>query len=223
MVIATGKYTQYVNDLVTTANKYFFHTHNLKIYLFTDDMNQHVHPNVVKIYQEHEGFPKATLHRYHTFIKNKDLLTSDYLYYCDVDMRFYEYISEDVLPNESGLVATEHPGFFGGRRGSYETNRNSTAYVGNNEFFTYCAGGFNGGTKESFLNMSQHIVNNINSDHDNNIIAVWHDESHMNRYFINHNPKILSPSYCYPENYWQPIPFKCRLMALDKNHKELRS
>lgn len=48
-------------------------------------------------------------------------------------------------------------------------------------------------------------------------MAVWHDESHWNRYCIDHKPTtILSPSYCYPES-WN-LPYKKRLLALDKDH-----
>ena len=59
-------------------------------------------------------------------------------------------------------------------------------------------------------------------DFDNNIIAVWHDESHINRYFIDHKPTVvLTPSYCYPGAAY--IPFHKRLVALDKNHSEYRA
>jgi hypothetical protein len=44
----------------------------------------------------------------------------------------------------------------------------------------------------------------------------------MNRYFIDNQPtKILDPSYCYPES-WN-IPFNKKLLALDKNHSDVRS
>ena len=63
---------------------------------------------------------------------------------------------------------------------------------------------------------------NIYTDLGKNIIAVWHDESHLNRYFVDHKPTvILSPSYCYPES-WK-LPYKKRLLALDKNHAAIRS
>ena len=70
--------------------------------------------------------------------------------------------------------------------------------------------------------MAECIKKNIDIDLNNNIIAVWHDESHLNRYFIDNKPEIeLSPSYCYPEN-WN-LPFEKKLIALDKNHNEIRS
>jgi histo-blood group ABO system transferase len=86
----------------------------------------------------------------------------------------------------------------------------------------YFAGGFNGGTKEQYLKMAQKLATNIRLDYDKNIIAVWHDESHINRYFIDNPPtKILDPGYCYGESLKPP--FAPRLIALDKNHNEVRT
>jgi len=92
--------------------------------------------------------------------------------------------------------------------------------VSQDEGKVYYAGGFNGGTTESFLEMSKTIKERINKDLEKNIIAIWHDESQMNRYFIDNPPKVLSPSYCYPES-WN-IPFEKKILALNKNHKEIR-
>ena len=70
--------------------------------------------------------------------------------------------------------------------------------------------------------MAKHISNNIDIDYSKDLIAVWHDESHMNRYFIDNTPtKILDPSYCCNEG-WIDCPFGRRLLALDKNHSEIR-
>jgi hypothetical protein len=40
------------------------------------------------------------------------------------------------------------------------------------------------------------------ADERNGITAVWHDESMLNRYFVDHHPTvILSASFCYPQPY----------------------
>jgi histo-blood group ABO system transferase len=74
--------------------------------------------------------------------------------------------------------------------------------------------------------MMEIVVAQIETDLQKNFIAVWHDESHLNRFFIDHLPtKILSPSYCYPENaqnYRAIWHLKRKLVALDKNHNEVR-
>ena len=76
--------------------------------------------------------------------------------------------------------------------------------------------------------MAETIVNNVEKDFENNLISVWHDESHMNRYLINNPPTVeLTPSYCYPEaarfnpNSWH-VPFDPKIVALEKNHSEVR-
>ena len=93
----------------------------------------------------------------------------------------------------------------------------------------YYAGGFNGGKPEHFLKMAQTIVDNVEKDSEKGLIAVWHDESHMNRYLVSNPPTLaLNPSYCYPENVrvnpngWH-VPFEPKIVALDKNHAEVRS
>ena len=222
LVIATGKYTQFIPPLFKSVQKHFMNGHEVNIFVFTDGKIPE-NDTIKRVEQEHLGWPHATLKRYHVFDNNKDVLSEmDYLFYCDADMKFVADIGEEILPEKdsNGLVGTEHPGFHGGRRGTYETRKESTAYVPPNEGVIYCAGGFNGGTSEAFLRMSKTIKERVDKDLEKNIIAIWHDESQMNRYFIDNHPKILNPSYCYPESW--SIPFEKKLLALDKNHSEIR-
>jgi histo-blood group ABO system transferase len=221
LVIATGKYTQFVPPLYKSVKKHFMKNHEVKMFVFTDGRIPE-NNDIIKIEQEHLGWPDATLKRYHIFDKNKEILSEmDCLFYCDADMLFVSEVGDEILPDNNGLIATEHPGFYGGRRGSYETRIESTAYVGENEGDCYYAGGFNGGTSKEFLKMSEIIKQRIDQDLEKEIIAIWHDESQMNRYMIDNKPKVLNPSYCYPES-WQ-IPFEKKLLALDKNHSEIRN
>lgn len=229
LVVCLGKYDIFIPPLIKSVDKFFLTNHDVTMFCFTDKelMDKKGRINVVKISIDSEKykpfFPNATLKRYHMFHENKEYLKDmDFLYYCDADMRFASNVEDEVFPDtETGLVGTEHPGFFGGRRGTYETRNSSKAFINNNEGKIYYAGGFNGGTKDSFLNMSECLKERIDIDTNNNIVAVWHDESHMNRYFVDNIPKTLNPSYCYPES-WN-IPFEKKLLALDKNHDEIRS
>jgi hypothetical protein len=222
LVIATGKYDRFIPPLLKSAKKHFMTNHDVTMFVFTDqDMPEK--EGLVSLPHEHEPWPNPTLKRYHVFDKYKEELGKmDYLFYCDADMLFVDTVGDEILPDtETELVGTEHPGFYGGRRGSYETNPNSTAFVAGSEGKNYFAGGFNGGTSEAFLKMSKIIKERVDKDLESSIIAVWHDESQMNRYMIDNPPKILSPSYCYPESW--SLPFEKRLLALDKNHAEVRN
>ena len=229
LVICLGKYDVFLQPLAESADKFFMPNANVTIFCFTDKeipecfgrikiVRVKLNPEAYKPF-----FPYATLKRYHMFYENRALLLNmDYLFYSDVDMRFVSIVADEILPDSSsnGLVGTQHPGFVG-RRGTYDINRKSTAFVSPNEGLVYYAGGFNGGSSEEFLSMAQAIQKNVDIDAFNGVMALWHDESHMNRYFIDHPPKTLSPSYCYPES--MNLPFEKKLLALDKNHKEIRS
>ena len=102
----------------------------------------------------------------------------------------------------------------------YEEDPRSTASISSEEGECYYAGGFTGGTAEAYLGMSEALRQRIDEDLAKDLIAVWHDESHLNRYFLDNEPTRLDPGYCYPER-WR-MPFKRRLLALDKNHAEMR-
>lgn len=219
LLIATGKYDRFVQPLLDSVDKYFLKAHEVHKFLFTDSDNFKETEYLHIIPKAHEPYPAPTLKRYEMFISHKQELSKmDYLFYCDVDMLFVDEVGEEIL---SERVATIHPGYLGGR-GTPETRKQSKAYVSPEEKLCYYAGGFNGGTSESFLKMSDQLDKNIKEDNKNNIMAIWVDESHMNRYFIDNPPtKILTPSYCYPES-WN-LPYKKRLLALDKDHKNIRS
>ena len=220
LIIATNKYIQFLQPLITSADNFFLKNCEVNYFIFTNqNISINTNRNVSKIEVEHKEWPWMTLGRYKIFSNNSEELSKmDYLYYCDVDMRFESEVGCEIL---SERVATQHPGYIG-QRGTPETNPLSLACVFPYENMQYFAGGFNGGTSFEYLKMCKKISDNIDIDFSRGIIAVWHDESHMNRYFIDKKPtKILDPSYCYPEN-WN-IPFERKLLALDKNHKEIRS
>ena len=217
-VMATGKYAQYAEQMIASARTYFCTDHTVRYFVFTDGYVTPA-PDVTKIYQKRLGWPHDTLMRFAVYLKNKDLFNDfDYLFAIDADMLFVAPVGSEIL---SKRVATQHPGFVG-KRGTYETNRASAAYVAPQEGKTYFAGGFYGGERESFFSMMETVVANIEQDLHSDYIAIWHDESHLNRYFIDNPPtKILSPSYCYPET-WN-LPYTKRLLALDKNHHKMRN
>lgn len=220
LIIATNKYTDFIQPLIDSADKFFLNGYDVTYYLFVNkDIDIDSNRNIVKIDTIHKDWPWMTLGRYKIFTRNSPMfMDMDYLYYCDVDMRFVSKVGDEILGD---LVATQHPGYYG-RRGSPERNEKSLAFIPTNLETQYFAGGFNGGSSDEFLKMSRILSNNIDDDNKNGIIAVWHDESHLNKYLSMISPPtvILSPSYCYTED--SNIPFDQKLIALNKDHKLLR-
>jgi len=221
LIIATNKYTMFINPLIRSADEFFLKNQDVSYFIFTNmDLENESYRPINKIEVSHREWPWMTLGRYRIFNNSSKILSEmDYLFYCDADMIFVGNVGDEIL---SDRVSTQHPGYYG-RRGTPETNPNSLACVYPNEEMQYFAGGFNGGTSDEFLKMSSKISDNIDDDYSRGIIAIWHDESHTNRYFIDNPPtKILDPSYCCIE-HWMNCPFGRRLLALDKNHKDIRS
>jgi len=216
-IVATGRYDRFVEPLIESARKNFCRDHNVTFFVFADGTIP-TSKDIVRVEQKRMGWPYDTMKRFHVYEKNSAVFANmDYLFALDADMLFVDRVGSEIL---SSLTATQHPGFVG-KRGTYETNPLSLACVNANEGKRYYAGGFWGGSRDRFLSVCKILNERIDQDLKKGIIAVWHDESHLNRYLINHPPrKVLTPSYCYPESV--KIPFKKRLLALDKNHGALR-
>jgi histo-blood group ABO system transferase len=230
LLIATNKYVEFLDELISTADEYFLKNQEVTYFVFTNEkINLNTDRKVVRIETEHKKWPWMTLGRYEIFQNSSDILSSmDYLYYCDVDMRFVSEVGDEVLGD---LVGTLHPGYWNREDGSGTPERNSKslAYIPVGSKNKYYAGGFNGGTYKRFMKMCFRLDHNIETDHRNNIIAIWHDESHLNKYLFENPPTIsLDPGYCYPEDnkaFFQgnsDVPFKAKLIALNKDHNLYR-
>ncbi|HIE84912.1 MAG TPA: hypothetical protein EYQ00_14210 [Dehalococcoidia bacterium] len=226
--IATGNYRHYFPALYYTVKKYFLPDHEKTFFYFTDFPEQFPE-DVCQFQIVRQGFPGDSLLRYHYFSAAKDALSQvDVLYYLDVDMLVVDWVGDNILPDASGLVATAHPGFYDNYTpsaplGTPESRPESTAYIAPSEFRSvYWAGGFNGGETQAFLDMAEVIRANIDADYEKQIVAVWHDESHLNRYLVSNQDivKTLMPSYCYPES-WN-LPHVKKILALDKDHAAIR-
>ena len=112
-----------------------------------------------------------------------------------------------------------HPGFHDKPRGklTYERRRESTAWIAPEEGARYYCGAFQGGRTERYLEAVGVMAAQIDTDTAKGITAVWHDESHWNRYLIDHPPTLeLSPSYCwYPDGRSRGFEGKIAVMLKD--------
>ena len=226
LTIATNKYIQFVERLYNNLEENFLNGHELECLLFTEhDVETSDNVKVSKI--NHEPWPMPTLKRYNYFVKEKEYISKfDYCYYFDVDMGIIEKVGDEVLGD---LVATMHPyqSLYPKESRSYDRNPNSLAFVPpGEEGENYYAGGFNGGKTECFLKMAEVIADRVNQDLEKDVIALWHDESQMNRYLIDNPPTLsLTPTYCFAEEQMgnPNYPYEPKIIALKKNHNELRS
>lgn len=230
LIVATNNYTQFVSELLHSIERCWKYT-GLKIHyhIFTDrvgevtDILQWKEISVHEI--EHREWPYATLYRFHFFKRYMQEIQGDYIFYVDADTRFTALV-DDIL---SDRVAVQHCGFVG-ERGSYERNPESAAYVAPHEGTMYYGGGFYGFSKAEFIKFNAAMVEMVEADRKKGITPEHNDEAYMNRYFIDNPPTlVLSPSYHYPENHpyiyskWGgKDKYQCKLLLLNKNHKQIR-
>lgn len=147
-----------------------------------------------------EGWPDATLYRYHVLLENDIALRGfDYVYMVDADMMFVAPCGDEILGK---VVATLHPGYIGkaSKQLPLERNQKSSAFCLSGDRY-YC-GGFVGGETHHFLNLAARIREGVDRDDEiNGVVAQWHDESHLNAALSVVPPTVtLSPSYCYPDD-----------------------
>lgn len=146
-------------------------------------------------------WPMPTLFRYNLFLQQEEKLKDyDYIFYCDVDMVFANYVGDEILGE--GLTAALHP-MYALRQNfyaPYEPNPKSEAYIPFHN--TYYAGGFQGGKAADWIKAMKAMRKSIDLDFEkNNYIARWNDESHWNKYLKDNPPVItLSPAYIYPDS-----------------------
>lgn len=232
LYICTGKYNIFWKDFYLSCEKYFINNADKEYFVFTDaeKIDFEESGNVHKIYQNDLGWPDNTLMRYEMFLKQKEfILKTDYAFFFNANTLFLKNINQlDFLPNDNErFTAAIHPGFYkyNVEKFPYERNEESLASISFGDGSKYFQGAINGGITSYFVEALETMSSNIKKDKDKNIIAIWHDESHWNKY-LSDKPyvKILSPAYIYPENL--DLPFEKIILMRDKNkyggHNNLR-
>lgn len=203
LYIATKRYVTFWEDFYRSCEKYFLPNAQKTYFLFTDAKQIEALENVKKIPHKFLGWPQETLFRFQTFLtQKKELEKFDYIYFINGTMAPRRLIGNEIFPSqEQGLMVTLHPGGYRQKREkyTYDNNPASTAYIAPNQGKHYFMGGFNGGTSSAFLHLMQQLDKATQSDYEKGIVALWHDESHLNKYMLDKNPLILSPIYAYPE------------------------
>ena len=202
--IATGKYDIFVPSLIDSCERYFLPNSEKTYFVFTDSDKILPTDKIVKVNQSKLGWPYDTMLRFHMFSSvKKELEKFDFIFFMNANMEVVSLVSKEILPTEegSGLVATHHPGFYRKHPNlfTYERNPRSNFYIPFGSGKNYVQGCFNGGRTKEFLKMCTEIKNRIDADLRNRIIPIWHDESALNWYLLDKNPKLLHPVYAWPE------------------------
>lgn len=219
LYICTGKYDIFWPVFHDTCEKFFLAEHEKHFFVFTDsdaikDDGKRVH----RVWQEKLGWPHDTLMRFHMFRGVEyELRKFDFLMFFNANAYFVDAVGDEYLPTpDEGLLFQRHPGYYnkGRLRFPYERRRRSTAYIPYWRGKHYLFGAMSGGFSEPYLAMVSALCRNIDTDKDNGIIALWHDESQLNRYALDVRYKLLHPGYMYPDDW--DLPFERKIALLDK-------
>lgn len=219
LYICTGKYNRFFKDFYESCEKYFMRgIANLEYFVFTDNMTLTDSAKVHLYQKECKGFPLDSLFRFDMFLSiQEELKRFDYLYFFNANMLFVAPVGAEFLPKNQALAAVLHPGYFNKPPFlfPYDRNKQSTAYIPPfKKKYKYYMGSLNGGTSTEYLKLIQECSRNIHYDYDRGYVALFHDESHLNKYLCEHDCLGLSPAYAYPEG--SKLSFAPKIIIRDK-------
>ncbi len=192
------------------------------------------------------GWPDATLLRYRIFEREIENFTQDILMYLDADMlvstNLVAELKQMIDMNKVSLVC--HPGFWRekglkrrtllyiknpklaiadlrmkiahGGIGSWERRKVSTAFVPRSKRKFYVCGGTWLGPNTLVKQLISSLSRQVDKDESNSVMAVWHDESHLNSWASKNEYKILSPRYCHDATYIQLKNLEPAITAVNK-------
>ncbi|XP_054357280.1 histo-blood group ABO system transferase isoform X2 [Pongo pygmaeus] len=234
-VFAIKKYVAFLKLFLETAEKHFMVGHRVHYYVFTDQpaavprvtlgTGRQLSVLGVRAYKRWQDVSMRRMEMISDFCERRFLSEVDYLVCVDVDMEFRDHVGVEIL---TPLFGTLHPGFYGSTREAftYERRPQSQAYIPKDEGDFYYLGGFFGGSVQEVQRLTRACHQAMMVDQANGIEAVWHDESHLNKYLLRHKPtKVLSPEYLWDQQLlgWPAVLRKLRFTAVPKNHQAVRN
>uniref|UniRef100_A0A8C4DIE6 Alpha 1,3-galactosyltransferase 2 n=1 Tax=Dicentrarchus labrax TaxID=13489 RepID=A0A8C4DIE6_DICLA len=139
----------------------------------------------------------------------------------DVDQVFTARFGSEALGDS---VAVLHAHYYRLPREQYTYDRNpkSKAYMENGDFYYHAA--VFGGSWRSVKALTEACYQSIMEDKENGVEALWHDESHLNKYMWLHKPsRVLSPEYCWDTSIGYTSDIRVsRLLWAPKHYDSLR-
>lgn len=228
--IGTGSYLNFLPKYYENIHEYFLPNSKKTIFAFTDGEGDF--PDDVRVYyQEHLNWPFITLKRFEIINQARtELENYDWIVFIDADALVVDKILEEEFFTNKPLFGVHHPCHYlkmpphNKPPGAFETNEKSLSYMDLDKVnpSVYYQGCLWGGKVPEIFKMIDTLQERVNVDLQNNVIAVWHDESHINRYLIENDKLVytLGPEYAYPEVFSQHCNFNPKIVHLAKNNSK---
>ncbi len=196
---------------------------------------------------ENFAWPEITLLRYEILSRNAEAFMGSRIMWLDADMLIVKPLDLSKLVFETDKVyLARHPGYLGGvpvvqqsiverlarlltltknlvvgqiGQGTWEKRKSSRAYVPNFARRTYVHGAVWIGPAGPFIEMCRTLAERTRQDLEKGIIALWHDESHLNWYLANFPDKCeLLPKHfsAWEAGLWYE-PTESWVLSVDKS------
>jgi GR25 family glycosyltransferase involved in LPS biosynthesis len=185
--IFLGNYQVLYKDFISHIEANFYPNIKKYYYIVSDNKELPKYNDRTFIYNtEMIGWPYSTLYRFIYFLqfKKEDIALSEVIFFLNANGRIIQKIYSPII-NES-LFFTHHCAFVNKPYDvlTYEKSNKSNACIPyETEFnYEYFTGAFHGGETSQFIKMCEILSERIFEDERNGYIAIWHDESHINRY-----------------------------------------
>ena len=153
----------------------------------------------------------------------------------DADMIILENVFNNLIDavREKDIALISHPGFWNRKispiirlksfltrskltNGSWETRPESKAYVEPIFRKSYVCGGIWLGKNRAVFKLIDQLSKSVEIDRNNSIMAVWHDESHLNQWASENDFLLLSPEFCFVNEYEHLKDLKPKVLAVTK-------
>lgn len=230
--IGTAKYLDFLPGYYQQAEKNLFPGVEKQYFVFTDgDLGGELPDNMTVVPQEHLPFPYITLYRFDIINRSLHLMEDcTHLLFLDADTQVVSPVEfGEVFIEDKPLTGVHHPchalGFNPHQEfpGAFETNPASKCAVKpEDDTSMYWQGCVWGGRMDAAKELVQELDYRVKADEDLGIVAVWHDESQINKYFIERKPLVhtLEPNYAYPELFSHMMKSQPKIVHLSKDNSE---